>query len=149
MLCWNIIITNQSESRTALIAYAPVVNDDLRPEDYYNFTDVRDEQTKAKFPIIFDGGDARRLQIRAPTKVSEMVATIVDKFVKQHQETTKLKIQDLLPIMGAAGIDFNGNEYHYLRADMEMRGINFDQTFARVRFETGRGNYFIANLGYP
>jgi hypothetical protein len=151
-ICWNVTITNESDSRTSLVLHQAQSVREGGGTFFSGFTEVEDGHGKAvPFPVVLDAGEARSYVIRVPFEVPETVAKIINPLIS-GTNSQLLSLNAIKAILSDASLDLVGNSVEVKKYGDE-RTISWIKQFTpaigQVKFFTGRGGLFTLQVVFP
>lgn len=154
-LCWSVILANDSEDRLSIIKYRVFSVQHGQLAWFGGFRNLEGEDGKPiSPPLILNGGEARRVIVRAGFPVPAAVARVIGRMPEfksaAHAPVSLGRVQHAL---AAAGLDYIGNSVQRMFYEGKLFGWALSpgarKAVAVLHVETGRGNEFSKTMSYP
>ena len=143
-LCWHVTISNESDTKISLVDHQAFMGEE--PPSWRNpiVTEVEgDNGSVARFPIVLEGGAAQKYLLRVPLPLPAHTNSLVKDFWEQQRDSSPT-LKALETFLFKHYTDFYGNVFE------PKPGLQtWTLTVAQMKFTTGRGNIFTAQLFAP
>ncbi len=152
-LCWSVTLANDSEDRLSIVDYRVFSGDGLAW--FGSFQNLEAEDGKPlSLPLNLDGGEARKVIVRAGFPVPAAVAHVIGQMPEfKSLALGSVSIGALQHVLAAAGLDYVGNTVQPMITDGKVTGWSYPSSLKHVtavlNIETGRGSVFNGNMSYP
>jgi hypothetical protein len=151
-LCWIVTLSNRSENKLSLITgrvYSLYAQGPVSWE-MWGFNSVENiDGTPFNFPITLDGGEAKRVLVRAPVQVPPSVAQVLDNLV-----TKGMSLQQVGFALTQRRLNYLGDPVDVvLDHDGKIVSAQLTPPYKSItsvwEIQTGRGTKFLTSLVYP
>jgi hypothetical protein len=154
-LCWSVTLANDSENRLSIVDYRVFSVEEGGLAWFGGFQNLETEDGKPlSVPLNLDGGEARKVIVRAGFPVPAAVAHVIGQMREfKSLALGSVSIGALQHVLAAAGLDYVGNTVQPIISDGKVSGWAYPSSLKRatavLHIETGRGSVFNGNMSYP
>jgi hypothetical protein len=149
-LCWLVTMTNQSDARISIVRFQAFDMSEKTAVFSSGLPALEDAQGKAIYPPLSLGaGEPRQYLMRVPTSVPASVALLAETL------PPTASLHQLQSLALKSSLDLVGNKVEVKYFDEEKRQASVSWIYGmrvavgEIRFLTGRGNAFVAQMSFP
>jgi hypothetical protein len=154
-LCWSVTLANDSENRLSIVDYRVFSVQEGGLAWFGGFENLEaDDGKPLSLPLNLDGGEARKIIVRAGFPVPAAVAHVIGQMPEfKSLALGSVSIGALQHALAAAGLDYLGNTVQPMITEGKVTGWSYPSSLKRatavLHIQTGRGSVFDGTMSYP